>query len=254
MRYFPPSSDPALTAIALFGAFALGAATGSFLNVIAYRMPLKRSIVSPPSACPSCGQAIAWYDNVPLLSYLLLAGRCRSCRSRISIRYFLVELLLAATWMALVLRIGLSPALAAFLFFTAFLMMFVLLHLEKMTRFQVLIRVAFTPAIVLLTAAAVVEGSWAQVAGATFGALTLLAASSITNRLSTSELGLLNFGLAMYIGLHLGWAGTYHLATGVIAILSWSALTRIWTRGREVSIVAFLGAVTTALLLALPLS
>lgn len=73
--------------ISIVFAFLLGLAVGSFLNVVAYRLPRGGSIVRPPSACPACGRRIAWYDNVPLLSYLLLRGRCRSCGKRISPAY-----------------------------------------------------------------------------------------------------------------------------------------------------------------------
>ncbi len=73
-------------------AFALGAVVGSFLNVLIYRVPRRMSIVSPGSACPSCGTSIRWYQNVPLLSWIMLRGRCSQCRTRISIRYPLVEL------------------------------------------------------------------------------------------------------------------------------------------------------------------
>jgi len=69
----------------------LGLAVGSFLNVCIYRMPRGKSVVSPRSACPGCGRFIAWRDNIPLLSYLLLGGRCRFCRAPISFRYPLIE-------------------------------------------------------------------------------------------------------------------------------------------------------------------
>ena len=72
-------------------AASLGALIGSFLNVCIYRLPRGESIVWPGSHCPSCGASIAWYDNVPVLSYLVLLGRCRNCRAPISMRYPLVE-------------------------------------------------------------------------------------------------------------------------------------------------------------------
>ena len=69
----------------------IGACVGSFLNVLVHRLPLRESIVLPRSRCPSCGGRIAWYDNLPILSWLFLGGRCRSCRAPIPIRYPLVE-------------------------------------------------------------------------------------------------------------------------------------------------------------------
>jgi leader peptidase (prepilin peptidase)/N-methyltransferase len=73
--------------------FGVGACLGSFLNVCIYRIPLEKSILWPGSRCGHCLQPIRWYDNIPLLSYWLLRGRCRSCGSRFSMRYFLIELL-----------------------------------------------------------------------------------------------------------------------------------------------------------------
>ncbi|MBN1817378.1 MAG: prepilin peptidase [Sedimentisphaerales bacterium] len=75
--------------------FAFGACVGSFLNVVIYRLPREKSLISPPSSCPQCGRHIAFYDNIPLLSWLLLRGRCRHCSARISGRYFVIELITA---------------------------------------------------------------------------------------------------------------------------------------------------------------
>jgi leader peptidase (prepilin peptidase) / N-methyltransferase len=101
-----------------FAALALapGLALGSFLNVVAARVPLKRSLISPGSACMSCEREIAWYDNVPLLSYALLRGRCRSCGAHIPLRYPAVELVTALLVAGCVWKFGLSgsAAVAAF--------------------------------------------------------------------------------------------------------------------------------------------
>ena len=102
-------------------AFAPGLAVGSLLNVVAARVPLRRSIVRPPSACPSCATEIAWHDNIPVLSWLLLRGRCRSCRASIPVRYPLVELGTALLVVGCVVRFGLTPEAALAAFFCAVL-------------------------------------------------------------------------------------------------------------------------------------
>ncbi|MEY4387942.1 MAG: hypothetical protein RLY20_3225 [Verrucomicrobiota bacterium] len=91
--------------------FWLGCMVGSFLNVCIHRMPLGLSVVSPPSHCPKCKYSIPWYLNVPLLTWLMLKGRCKNCREPISIRYFLVELLTGVMFFEVWIRFGgLSPA------------------------------------------------------------------------------------------------------------------------------------------------
>src|SRR5438045_1323340 len=102
-----------LAAIALLP----GLAFGSFLNVVAARIPLRRSLVSPSSACMACATPLAWYDNVPLLSFALLRGRCRHCNAAISWRYPLVEATTALLVAACVLRFGLTWDAAVGAFF-----------------------------------------------------------------------------------------------------------------------------------------
>jgi leader peptidase (prepilin peptidase) / N-methyltransferase len=90
---------------------AVGAALGSFLNVAIVRWPAEESVIRPRSRCPGCGTGIAWYDNVPILSWLILRGRCRSCSRAISIQYPLVELAVAVVWLGMALWQG--PGLEA---------------------------------------------------------------------------------------------------------------------------------------------
>ncbi|MBW3573215.1 MAG: prepilin peptidase [Gemmatimonadetes bacterium] len=100
----------------------VGAAVGSFLNVCVYRWPADLSVVSPPSRCGACETPIRWHDNVPVVGWLWLRGRCRACGVRISIQYPLVELLTAALWVMAVWRFGVSwQALSTALFFTILL-------------------------------------------------------------------------------------------------------------------------------------
>lgn len=90
--------------------FAIGSAVGSFLNVVVHRLPAGRNLLHPPSACPSCGHRIAWHDNVPVLAWCWLRGRCRSCSDPISFRYPMVEalcgLLAASVYLGATFRAG----------------------------------------------------------------------------------------------------------------------------------------------------
>jgi leader peptidase (prepilin peptidase)/N-methyltransferase len=103
-------------------AAVFGAMLGSFLNVCVYRLPRGESVIAPRSHCPGCGKLIAWYDNVPMLSYLVLQGRCRHCAARISLQYPLVELATCVIWAGALARLGPSvAALSAALFATLLL-------------------------------------------------------------------------------------------------------------------------------------
>lgn len=88
--------------------FAVGAVIGSFLNVVIYRLPRDRSIIRPRSACPACNTTIRWFDNIPIISWIVLLGRCRSCGQRISVRYPVVEAVTASLTAAAILRYGLT--------------------------------------------------------------------------------------------------------------------------------------------------
>ncbi|HEY8224018.1 MAG TPA: prepilin peptidase [Pyrinomonadaceae bacterium] len=120
---------PALILI-ISGVF--GAIIGSFLNVVIHRVPREESIVFPNSRCPSCGAAIAFYDNIPILSYAMLGGRCRGCSSPISIRYPAVELLTALLFVTLTWRDGISPALPFDLVFATSIVALVFIDAEHM--------------------------------------------------------------------------------------------------------------------------
>lgn len=110
-----PVAEPVLVA----SAGIVGSLLGSFLNVCVYRLPRGESVIRPRSRCPSCGTPIAWHDNIPVVSWLLLLGKCRHCGTRISIRYAIVELVIAGVWAGSVARLGPSlGALSGALFIT----------------------------------------------------------------------------------------------------------------------------------------
>ena len=108
-----------------------GLLIGSFLNVCIYRLPLDLSVVTPRSFCPACDQPIAWYDNVPVFSYLLLRGRCRKCGARIRLRYPIVELLTGAAFFAAVWMLGPTAAAIKFCVYAAILITLIFSDLEE---------------------------------------------------------------------------------------------------------------------------
>jgi leader peptidase (prepilin peptidase)/N-methyltransferase len=110
----------------------LGAIIGSFLNVVIHRLPNEESIVFPNSRCPSCSAAIGWYDNIPVLSYVVLAGRCRACQGGISIRYPAVELLTAFLYVAVAWRDGISVILPFDLVFISAMLALIFIDAEHM--------------------------------------------------------------------------------------------------------------------------
>src|SRR5919106_3174360 len=115
-----------------FLTFVFGAIVGSFLNVCIARIPNDESVIHPPSHCPRCNARIRFYDNIPLISYVVLLGRCRACGERISPRYFAVELLMAALAVALYYQFGLGLAfIASFVFVAALIVIsFIDLHVR----------------------------------------------------------------------------------------------------------------------------
>ena len=125
LQLFPPALGYTIAGI-------FGAIIGSFLNVVIHRVPNEESIVFPNSRCPSCGAAIAFYDNIPILSYVMLGGKCRGCKKHISARYPLVELLTALLFVAVAWHDGLSVALPFDLVFCAALLALVFIDAEHM--------------------------------------------------------------------------------------------------------------------------
>jgi leader peptidase (prepilin peptidase)/N-methyltransferase len=183
-------------------AFIGGIVTGSFVGVVAHRLPLGRSIVGPRSECPSCGAQIAAYDNIPVLSWLLLRGNCRSCRAPISPRYPLIELSVGIAFAATAVVLHDDPAeLALGLVFVAVLAAVALTDLERRV----------IPNAILLAGAVIAIGIVAAADPASLGerALSALAAGGF---LFTSALlyprgmGMGDVKLAALMGLYLGSA------------------------------------------------
>lgn len=115
----------------VFLVFIFGTIIGSFLNVCIYRIPLGRSIVRPGSSCCNCGKLIQWFDNIPLLSYLILKGKCRHCSAAISFRYFLVEMITALSGVGLLLHFSLSVAFVVYFIYACALIIVVFVDIER---------------------------------------------------------------------------------------------------------------------------
>jgi leader peptidase (prepilin peptidase)/N-methyltransferase len=184
---------------------ALGLVIGSFLNVVIGRLPRGESVVFPGSHCPTCGKPIAWYDNLPVISYILLGGRCRACRTPISIRYPLVEMLTAVLFVVtaffFVHDLGL---MAVRLAFTAALIALFGTDLET----QRLPNVITLPGIAVGLAASVwlPPGVLSSVVGAALGAGVLLVVRAGWKAATGVEgMGLGDVKMLAMIGAILGW-------------------------------------------------
>jgi leader peptidase (prepilin peptidase)/N-methyltransferase len=193
-------------------AFAPGLALGSFLNVVAARVPLRRSIVRPPSACMSCGQEIRWYDNIPLVSYVLLRGRCRHCGIRIHFVYPAVELLTAVLLAGCVLAFGLSAEAAVAAFFCAVLVAVSAIDIEH----RIIPNRIVLPATVVVLAANTARDlspEWiiAGVAASGF----LLAAALVY----PAGMGMGDVKLALLMGVALGKTVPVALIVGMLAAM-----------------------------------
>ncbi|MCD6288591.1 MAG: prepilin peptidase [Candidatus Hydrogenedentes bacterium] len=111
--------------------FVLGTMVGSFLNVCTFRIPRRESIVMPGSRCMNCETPIPWYHNIPIISYLVLRGRCRNCMARFSSRYFFVELGVGILFLATYLRFGLTPALPVYMAVLSTLVVVTIIDMER---------------------------------------------------------------------------------------------------------------------------
>ncbi len=129
----------------IVSAFVCGTCVGSFLNVCLYRVPLGRSVISPRSHCLSCSSQLAWYDNLPLVSYMILGGRCRTCGARFSFRYFFVEALTGLLSVLIVYHFGLSLLGLGFFVLSAILVVVSFIDLDH----QVIPDVISLPGVVL---------------------------------------------------------------------------------------------------------
>ncbi len=211
--------------IVLAGAFGL--LFGSFANVVIHRIPDGHSIVKPPSACPTCGHRIAARDNVPVLSWVLLRGRCRHCAEPISARYPLVELAMGVVFAVVAWRIGPDPALPAFLLF-AWLLVVVAVIDARTQRIPNRLTYTLTPAlVVLLVAAALLSGDPVVALRVLLGGLAAFAAMLALALIAPRGMGMGDVKLSAFIGAGLGYLGWGHVLLGMMAAYLLGGLTAI---------------------------
>jgi leader peptidase (prepilin peptidase) / N-methyltransferase len=219
--------DVALGVLAFWPALALG----SFVNVVAARVPLRRSVVQPRSACMSCGAELAWYDNVPLLSYAVLRGRCRSCGVGIGLLYPAVELATALLVAGCAWRFGLSgdAAIAAF-----FCVVLVAVTATDLTHRIIPNRIVVPAAAIVLVAQTTLHPSpeWAIAA---LGAALFLFLAALAY---PGGMGMGDVKLALLMGAALGKTVSVAMMAGMLAALvpSLYLLARHGSRARKMGI------------------
>jgi leader peptidase (prepilin peptidase) / N-methyltransferase len=201
-----------------------GLILGSFLNVVIHRLPREESVVFPNSRCPECSTAIPFYDNIPVISYLILGGRCRNCKTGISLRYPAVELLTAVVYVALYLSRGLSVSLAFDLAFATAIIALIFIDAEHMILPNAITYPGFALALVLRLFIPNLDGVenlwlgplshwplWAvSLLGAVLGAITgggsLWLTGWVWEKLRGIEaMGLGDVKMMLMVGAWLGW-------------------------------------------------
>jgi leader peptidase (prepilin peptidase)/N-methyltransferase len=185
----------------------LGLLVGSFLNVVIWRVPRKLSVVRPPSHCPQCETPISPRDNVPVLSWLLLRGRCRHCGNPIPVRYPLVEAAGGVLFAAVALRFGSDWALPAYLVLTAALLAISIIDLEHFIVPDRITAPLTVSSLVLLGVAAGADGDWSRFGRSLLGGLAFFAFLLLLNIINPRGMGMGDVKLSFSLGLFLGWLG-----------------------------------------------
>ena len=201
---------------------AFGLLIGSFLNVVIWRVPRGQSVVRPPSACPSCGAAIRRRDNIPVVSWLVLRGRCRDCSAPISPRYPVVESLTGVLFVLVAVRFGggsSAPgwAIPAYLYLAgiAVALAFIDLDTHRLPNSIVLPAIVVAPALLAIASGA--TGDWAAFVRALAGGAVLFAAYFLMLIAYPAGMGFGDVKLAAVLGMYLGWIGWGALVVGGFA-------------------------------------
>lgn len=198
-----------------------GGLVGSFLNVVAWRVPQGLSVVSPPSACPTCGHRIAWYDNVPVLSYVMLRAKCRSCKAHISWRYPLVEAITGLSFglLGAGAYLGWYPVamLPALLYWASIGIALTLIDLDHHRLPNVIVLPSYIVTAALLLFASVVSDEYGRLISAAIGCFALFALYWVLAVAYPGGMGFGDVKLAGALGMLLGWLGWAPLVVGAFS-------------------------------------
>jgi leader peptidase (prepilin peptidase) / N-methyltransferase len=208
-----------------------GLLIGSFVNVVVWRVPRGESIVRPPSACPACGHAIRRRDNVPVISWLVLRGRCRDCRAPISRRYPLVELATGLLFALTAAHFGAAWALPAYLYLAALSVALTLIDLDVRRLPDAIVLPSYPVTVALLALASWNPGSgsdWPALLRAALGGAAMFAVYFALLFAYPAGMGFGDVKLAGVLGLLLGWLGWGNLAIGWFAAF---LLGGLWSIG-----------------------
>jgi leader peptidase (prepilin peptidase)/N-methyltransferase len=201
--------------VLIAAAALLGLLIGSFLNVVVHRVPRGESVVSPPSACPGCGTSIRARDNVPVLGWLLLRGRCRDCDASISPRYPLVEVATALLFGVMAWRFGLDPVLPAYLYLAAVGLALALIDLDCKRLPDALTLPSYPVAAVLLVVADLLGSESGQALRALLGGAAMFALYFALCFAYPAGMGFGDVKLAGVLGLYTAWLGWGAWAVGL---------------------------------------
>ena len=206
-----------MTVLTVTAVTLLGLLIGSFLNVVVHRVPRGESVVRPPSACPGCRAPIRPRDNVPVAGWLLLKGSCRDCSTAISPRYPLVELGCGLLFAVMALRIGLDPALPAFLYLAAVGLALALIDLDCQRLPDVITLPSYVVAAVLLGGAALAGSDSGELLRAVLGGIAMYAVYFALCFAYPAGMGFGDVKLAGVLGLYTGWLGWGAWAVGLFS-------------------------------------
>ena len=198
------------------GLGAFGLVFGSFLNVVIYRVPRGESIVAPRSRCPKCGTTLGALDNIPVVSYVVLGGRCRTCRAPISAQYPIVELSTAGLFAGTAARFGYSWPLPAYVVLAAGLLVLAAIDLEQGKLPKQIVYLVTILVLALLGLASGETGDWRRLVVAACAGAAWFGLFFAINAVNPRWLGFGDVRLALCLGLSLGWLGVGYVFVGFL--------------------------------------